>query len=82
MGEKLKMDSYLLVENWFGLSTITRLFPIIAALPLYCQTILPLLILSNLVQGVLSALLGLAVGLLGFWNVNLQKTDHVKDFQI
>ena len=55
----------LLVEHWFGLTTVTGLFPVVTTLPLCSQTILALLILCDLVQSVFPALLALAVGLLG-----------------
>ena len=47
----------LLMENGLCLSTITGLFPIITTLSLGSQTILALLILCNLVQGVFPAFL-------------------------
>lgn len=62
----------LLVEDRFCLTAITRLLAIITALPLCSQAILSLLILGNLVQGVLFALLGFAVGLFCLRNVNLE----------
>lgn len=39
----------LLVKDGLGLSTITRLFPVVTTLSLSSQTIFPLLILSHLV---------------------------------
>lgn len=54
----------LLVEDWFGLTTITRLLAIVTTLPLSSNTSLACLVLCNLVQGVLLALLALAVSLL------------------
>ena len=60
----------LLVEDWFCLPTITRLLAIVTTLSLSSKTILALLVLCNLVQGVLLALLALAVGLLGLGNVH------------
>ena len=60
----------LLVEDWLCLSTITRLLAIVTTLSLSSKTILALLVLCNLVQGVLLALLALAVGLLGLGNVH------------
>lgn len=66
--------SYLLVENRLSLSTITGLFAIVTAFSLGSNAILTLLVLRNLVQSVLPALLTLAVCLLSFWNVHLLKT--------
>lgn len=60
----------LLVKDWLGLPTITRLFPVITSLPLSGQTILTLLVLGHFVQGVLLALLVLAVRLLQFGYVH------------
>jgi hypothetical protein len=69
--DKITTISYLLVENRLGLSTITRLLPIITPLPLGRKAILTLLVLGNFVQGMLLAGLVLAVSLLCFWHVNL-----------
>lgn len=60
----------LLVEDRLGLSTITRLFPIIPALSLSCKTILPLFVLCYLMQSVLLALLAFTVRLLCLRNVH------------
>lgn len=59
------------MENRLSLSTITGLFAIVTAFPLSSDAILTLLVLGNLVQSVLPALLTLAVSLLRFWNVYL-----------
>jgi hypothetical protein len=61
----------LLVENRLGLTTISWLLTVITALSLGRQAVLTLLVLSDLVKGVLPALLVLAVGLLGLGNVHL-----------
>jgi hypothetical protein len=61
----------LLVKHWFCLTSITRLLAIITTFPLSSKAILPLFVLSDLVQGVLFALLVLAVGLLSLRNVHL-----------
>ncbi|CAH9068766.1 unnamed protein product, partial [Cuscuta europaea] len=60
----------LFVEDWFGLSTITRLFTIIMTLPLSCKTILSFFVLCDLMQCVLLAFFGLAECLFGLWNVH------------
>ena len=60
----------LLVENGLGLTTISRLLPVITTLSLGRQAVLTLLVLSDLVKGVLLALLVFAVGLLGLRNVH------------
>ena len=60
------------MEDGLGLTTITRLFAVITTLSLSSKTILTLLVLGDLVQSVLLALLALAVGLLRLGNVHLQ----------
>ena len=60
----------LLVENGLGLTTISRLLPVITTLSLGRQAVLTLLVLSDLVKGVLLALLVFAVGFLGLRNVH------------
>lgn len=60
----------LLVKNGLGLTTETRLLTVVSSLTLSEQGSLTSLVLSNLVLGVLTALLALAVGLSGLWNVN------------
>jgi hypothetical protein len=67
-----KRPAYLLVENGLSLSTISRLLPVITSLSLSKQTILALLVLRNLVQGVFATVLPLAEGLLGLRNIHLQ----------
>lgn len=69
---------YLLVEDGFGLSTITRLFTVITTFTLSSDTVLTLLVLGDLVQGVLLALLALAVGLLCLWNVHLREMQSIE----
>lgn len=64
----------LFVEDRLGLTTITRLLPVITPLSLGSKAILSLLVLRHLVQGVLSALLALAICLLCLWNVHLNFT--------
>jgi hypothetical protein len=59
------------MEDWLGLATISWLLAVITALPLGRQAVLTLLVLSDLVEGVLPALLALAVGLLGLGNIHL-----------
>ena len=49
---------------------------VITTLPLSRKAILAFLVLGNLVEGVLLALLVLAVGLLGLRNVHLQKLPY------
>lgn len=61
----------LLVKHWLCLTSITRLLAIITTFTLSSKAILPLFVLSDLVQGVLFALLVLAVGLLCLRNVHL-----------
>ena len=65
------MLPYLLVENGLGLTTVSRLLPVITTLSLGRQAVLTLLVLSDLVKGVLLALLVFAVSLLGLRNVHL-----------
>jgi len=62
------------VEDGLGLTSITRLFTIITTLSLGSKAIFTFLILRHLVQGMLLALLVLAVSVLSFRNVHLQKT--------
>lgn len=73
---------YLLVKHRFGLTTITWLLAVITALSLSSQTIFSLLVLGNLVQGVLFALLRLAISLLCFRNVNLQDKVLETKYQV
>ena len=60
------------MENMICLASISRLLAVITTLPLSRKAVLAFLVLGNLVEGVLLALLVLAVGLLGLWNVHLQ----------
>ena len=62
---------YLFVENRLCLPSITRLLAIITALPLSSKAILAFLVLCDLMQGVLLALLVLTVCFLGLRNVHL-----------
>lgn len=64
----------LFVEDRLGLTTVTRLLPIITPLSLGSKTILSLLVLRHLVQGVLSALFTLAICLLCLRDVHLKFT--------
>ena len=57
-----RLVTYLLVENRLCLATISRLLAVITTLPLSRKDILAFLVLGNLVEGVLLALLVLAVG--------------------
>lgn len=61
----------LLVENWLGLTTETRLLTVVSSLTLGEQGSLTSLVLGNLVLGVLLAQLTLTVSLSELWNVNL-----------
>ena len=61
------------MENGLGLSTVTGLFTVITAFSLSGDAVLTLLVLGDLVESVLPALLALAVGLLRLRNVHLQK---------
>jgi hypothetical protein len=65
------MLQYLLVENRLGLTTISRLLPVITTLSLGREAVFSLLVLSDFVKGVLLALLVLAVRLPGLRNVHL-----------
>lgn len=60
----------LLVENWLGLTTVTALLTVVSSLTLGKQGSLTSLVLGDLVLGVLLAVLALAVGSSGFWDVN------------
>ena len=80
----------LLVEDWLGLTSVTRLLSVVTTLSL-CEkgslnsvsrssvrnssiacVYLSGLVLGDLVLGVLAALLALAVGASGLWNVDLR----------
>lgn len=61
------------MENGLGLSTVTGLFTVITAFSLSGDAVLTLLVLGDLVEGVLPALLALAVGFLRLRNVHLPK---------
>ena len=61
-----------LVENWLGLSTETGLLSVITALTLGIKRGFTSLVLGNLVQGVLFALLACTEGLSG-----LRDVDHL-----
>ena len=76
------MLPYLLVENRLGLTTISRLLPVITTLSLGRQTVLTLLVLSDLMKCVLLALLVFAVGLLGLRNVHLNSICNKTSVQI
>ncbi|WVZ24961.1 hypothetical protein V8G54_003505 [Vigna mungo] len=65
---------YLFVENGLGLSTVTGLFTVITSFSLSGDAVLTLLVLGDLVEGVLPALLALAVGFLRLRNVHLPNT--------
>lgn len=60
------------MEDRFCLTTVTGLFSVITSLSLGEQRSLASLVLCDFVLGVLLASLALAVGLSGFWNVDLQ----------
>lgn len=60
----------LLVENGLGLTTVTTLLTVVSSLTLGEQGSLTGLVLGDLVLGVLLAILTLAVGSSGLWNVN------------
>merc|ERR1719310_728609 len=60
----------LLVEDGLGLTTESGLLAVVTALTLGVQRGLASLVLGDLVHGVLPALLGLAVSLLGLGNVH------------
>ncbi len=61
----------LLVEDRLGLTTITGLFAVVTTLTLSEKGSLSGLVLGDLVRGVLAALLALAVGVAGLWDINL-----------
>ena len=60
----------LLVEHRLGLSTVTGLFSVVTTFTLCKKRSLSGLVLSDLVGGVLLALLPLAVGTSGFGNID------------
>lgn len=60
----------LLVENWLGLTTKTGLLTVVSSLTLGEQGSLTSLVLSDLVLGVLTAFLSLAVGFSELRNVD------------
>lgn len=60
----------LLVENGLGLTTVTGLLTVVTSLTLGEERSLTRLVLSNLVLGVLAALLTLAVSLSSLGNVD------------
>merc|ERR1712188_192864 len=57
-----------LVENWFGLTSETRLFAIVSSLSLCPKTFFTLLVLGNLVRGMFLAFSTESITL--FWNAN------------
>lgn len=59
-----------LVENWLGLTTVTSLLTVISSLTLSEERSLTSLVLGNPVLGVFTAVLTLAIGLSGLWDVN------------
>ena len=61
----------LLVEHRLSLTTKSTLLAIVTTLSLSEQRGLTGLVLRDLVRGVLSAVLALAVGVAGFWDVDL-----------
>jgi len=63
----------LLVEDRLGLTTVTLLLTVITALTLGVERSLAGLVLGNLVDGMLLAVLRCAVGLLHLWDSHLQK---------
>ena len=70
----------LLLEDGLGLTSKTLLLSVVTTLSLGKDGSLSSLVLGNLVQGVLSALLGSTEGLAGLGNVNLitkkQRSNH------
>jgi len=60
----------LLSEDGFGLTAIPLLFAVVTAFALSRQRVLPFLVLSNLVQRMLSALGGSAEGTTGFGHIH------------
>merc|ERR1719171_3318454 len=64
----------LLVENGFGLTSVSALFPVVTAFSLSEQGSLTSFVLRDLVQGMLLAVLVRTVGLTSFWDV-----DHGDD---
>lgn len=59
-----------LVENWLSLTTVTSLLTVISSLTLGKKRSLTSLVLGNPVLGVFTAVLTLAIGLSGLWDVN------------
>ena len=70
------------MENRLCLASRSRLLVGITTLPLSKKAILAFLVLGNLVEGVLLALLVLAVGLLGLRNVHLNSICNKTSVQI
>jgi hypothetical protein len=69
----------LLVEDGFGLTTITGLFTIVTPLSLRGQRILSLLVLSNLVWGMLLACLALAICDILSFGLLLDRRTYMSD---
>ena len=63
----------LLSEDWLSLSTETRLLGIISSLSLSKEGIFTLLVLRDLVDGVLKALLAVSFHLLGYVDLSVKK---------
>jgi len=51
-----KVRTHLLVKDWLGLSTITRLFAIVPTLPLSSERIFTLLVLCHFVRAVVEGI--------------------------
>lgn len=62
-----------LVENLFGLTTITGLFSVISSFTLSEQRSFTSFVLGNFVLGMFTAFFTFTVGLSSFWNVNYNK---------
>jgi hypothetical protein len=66
------------MKDRLGLTTITRLLPVITSLTLHIETVLALLVLCHLVKCMLLAVLAFTKGLLGLGNVHLHPSTTAK----
>jgi hypothetical protein len=64
------------MKDRLGLTTITRLLPVITSLTLHIETVLALLVLCHLVKCMLLAVLAFTKGLLGLGNVHHDEEEE------
>jgi hypothetical protein len=66
------------MKDRLGLTTITRLLPVITSLTLHIETVLALFVLCHLVKCMLLAVLAFTKGLLGLGNVHHDEEERPK----